>query len=139
MPCRRSASAQNRACLLPKPARAPDETRVTMKRSARHAAACAAFLPMLSTAQVAPATPDPRDAGAAVPPLQYRSAFSDYRPYDESPRADWREVNRTVDEVARKIGQGAPGASTAATTATGASGGGHGAAHGGQGGHGASR
>jgi len=73
--------------------------------------ACAALAPVLATAQ-APAL-DPLDAGAAVPPLQYRSAFSDYRAYDEPPRADWREANRTVDEVARRIGQGAPGAAPA--------------------------
>jgi hypothetical protein len=108
-----------------------------MKRSVRRAAACAAFLPVLAAAQApAPsAAPDPLDAGAAVPPLQYRSAFSGYRAYEESPRADWREVNRTVDEVARKIGQGAPGATPAATAPSGPAVG-HGAGHAGQGGHG---
>jgi len=63
---------------------------------------------MVAAAQAT--VPDPLDAGAAVPPVQYRSAFSDYRAYDESQRTDWREANRTVDEIARKIGQGAAAA-----------------------------
>ncbi len=33
-----------------------------------------------------------------VPPVHYRSAFEDYRPYREQKIAPWREVN---DEVAR--------------------------------------
>jgi hypothetical protein len=46
----------------------------------------------------------PLEANAEVPTLRYSSAFADYRPYVDVPRADWREVNRTVEEAARKSG-----------------------------------
>lgn len=44
------------------------------------------------------------DADAPVPALRHDSAFADYRRDEELPRADWREVNRIVDEAARKGG-----------------------------------
>lgn len=43
------------------------------------------------------ARPDPFDAEASVPPLAYRSAFSDYRPLADD-KVGWKEAN---DEVGR--------------------------------------
>jgi hypothetical protein len=93
----------------------------------------------------------PLEANAEVPALGYSSAFADYKPYDEAPRADWREVNRVVDEAARKSGGGhaghgaapapTPPASAAPTTPASprpapSPTGGHGGAHHGHGAHG---
>ena len=43
------------------------------------------------------APPAPTDPAAKVPPVEYRSAFADYRPQAEQPIAPWRAAN---DEVA---------------------------------------
>ena len=59
----------------------------------------AAFL--LIAASTAPATfarSDPTNAGGAVPLVQYRSPFYDYRTFGDSVRTPWRQAN---DEVAR--------------------------------------
>lgn len=40
-------------------------------------------------------TPIP-DAGASTAPIDYRSAFTGYRPYREKPLADWRGSNDQV-------------------------------------------
>jgi len=40
--------------------------------------------------------PDPRDPGAKVPPVEFRSAFEGYRPYADQDLRDWRKSN---DEV----------------------------------------
>ena len=53
--------------------------------------ALAACAPLSATAQDAK-TEQPR----ATAPLAYRSAFSDYKPYKESPLANWRALNDTV-------------------------------------------
>jgi hypothetical protein len=76
---------------------------------------CAAATLLLAAPWVAA---DPLDTGVNVPGLRYQSAFSDYRPYVEVPRADWREVNRTVEEAARQsagahAGHGAPASGVA--------------------------
>ena len=42
---------------------------------------------------------DPTDANAAVPALQYRSAFADYRANLEQPVGSWREANDTAGRV----------------------------------------
>ena len=56
--------------------------------------------------------PDPRDAQAKSPPLEYRSALEGYKPYDEVERRDWREANEEVRNAAghagHKPGQGKP-------------------------------
>jgi hypothetical protein len=44
----------------------------------------------------AQARPDPSDAKAKVPPVEYRSAFESYRPYAEPELAPWRTVNEEV-------------------------------------------
>lgn len=63
---------------------------------------------LVLAAALLPAAPwaadGPLDASAGAPAVGYSSAFADYRPYDEAARADWREVNRAVEEAARKSG-----------------------------------
>lgn len=49
----------------------------------------------------AQARPDPTDAKAKAPPVEYRSAFEGYKPYAEPELAPWRGVN---DEVRRAGG-----------------------------------
>ena len=44
----------------------------------------------------AQARPDPSDAKAKVPPVEYRSTFESYRPYAEPELAPWRAVNAEV-------------------------------------------
>lgn len=57
---------------------------------------CAAALAQAPT----PARPDPADAKAATPALQYRSAFAGYRRLDaESSPLAWREANDRVERV----------------------------------------
>ena len=49
-------------------------------------------------------TADPRDPKAPVQPAEYRSAFADYRPYNEPDIADWRTVNEEVGRVGGHLG-----------------------------------
>ena len=59
----------------------------------------AAFLLIAAcTAPTTFASSDPMNAGAVVPPVQYRSPFYDYRSFGDSVRTPWRQAN---DEVAR--------------------------------------
>jgi hypothetical protein len=93
---------------------------------------------LLAAAIVPAAVPwaaaSPLDAAADVPAIRFQSAFADYRPYDEAPRDGWREVNRVVDEAARKSTGGhagggvvpaAPAPAPASPDAGGGRGGGH--------------
>ena len=70
---------------------------------------CVAAATMIASAEAQQAQPgvapptvvrDPGDPRAAVPPFEYRSAFSRYRPNVEAEVGSWREKN---DEV-RRIG-----------------------------------
>jgi hypothetical protein len=47
---------------------------------------------------------DARAPAAKVPPLTYRSAFDEYRPYREQELASWREVNEEVARVGGHAG-----------------------------------
>ncbi len=40
--------------------------------------------------------PDPRDARAAAPAVQFSSAFEGYRPFAEQEMQDWRSANEQV-------------------------------------------
>lgn len=51
-------------------------------------------LPPMAAAQA-----DPADPAAPAPVLEYRSAFSDYKPWQEIEPADWRAVNDTVRDA----------------------------------------
>ena len=75
-------------------------------------------LPLLASAQ----TPsnDPSHANAAAAPLRYRSAFSDYKPWQDIKQGDWRAVNDTVRDAGQGGGHAghgmdAPGARSAAS------------------------
>ena len=52
----------------------------------------------------AQARPDPADAKAKAPPVEYRSAFEGYRPYAEPELAPWRAVNEEVRRVGGHLG-----------------------------------
>jgi len=52
----------------------------------------------------AQARPDPADARAKAPPVEYRSAFEGYRPYTEPELAPWRAVNEEVRQVGGHLG-----------------------------------
>jgi hypothetical protein len=56
--------------------------------------AMASCLPLLAAAQAAKT-----EAPKAAPQLTYRSAFADYKPYQDTPLANWREVNDTVAQA----------------------------------------
>lgn len=63
----------------------------------------------------AAAPPNAREAQAAVPLVEYRSAFADYKPFADQELADWRKANEEVGaaggHAAHKPGQG-PGQQT---------------------------
>lgn len=66
--------------------------------------AAASLAAVISLPMVAQAANSATDANAPVPPLRHDSAFSDYRRDEDIDRADWREVNRVVDDASRKGG-----------------------------------
>ncbi|MBI4768529.1 MAG: copper-binding protein [Deltaproteobacteria bacterium] len=43
--------------------------------------------------------PDPADPAALVPGIAYRSAFSDYRPYQEQKPLSWKQINEDVTGI----------------------------------------
>ena len=51
-----------------------------------------------ATATAAPARIDPADPNAPVPAARYRSPFSGYQPYTDTPVAPWRATNDRVRE-----------------------------------------
>lgn len=53
------------------------------------------------------ARPDPSDPRLRVPPVQYRSAFSEYQPYRDPEIANWREANEEVKEGGGHAGHAA--------------------------------
>ena len=53
--------------------------------------ALALCVPIFSAAQA-----DKGEPPKATPQLTYKSAFADYKPYQETPLADWRELNDKV-------------------------------------------
>ena len=61
------------------------------------------------------ARPDPRDARAKVPSVEFRSALEGYRPYSEPQPRDWRQANDEVGagggHLGHRPGQG-PGKAT---------------------------
>ena len=58
------------------------------------APAMALCIPLATLAQ--PATPDPGKPGATAPPLSYRSAFADYKPWQDTKPGDWKAMNDAV-------------------------------------------
>ena len=49
--------------------------------------------------------PNPLDAAAKAPPLEFRSAFEGYRPYAEPQAFDWRGANDAVRDAGGHAGQ----------------------------------
>jgi hypothetical protein len=63
----------------------------------------AVVAPIASAQQHAP-RPDPANPAAAVPALNYNSAFAGYRGYREEPLAPWRGVNEEVTRAGGHFG-----------------------------------
>ena len=91
---------------------------------------CAFAATTIATAEAQQAQPgaapptvvrDPGDPRAAVPPVEYRSAFSRYRPNVEAEVGSWREKNDDVRRFGgwRVYGREAIGDSNAAERASG--------------------
>ena len=76
------------------------------KLPSRLAPAVALCLPLLALAQAGPVEPSYSEASA--PSLRYRSAFADYRPWQDTKPGDWRAVNDNVRDAAAK-GRGRAG------------------------------
>ena len=76
--------------------------RKSMKTLQTMACAIAFAMPHVVAAQ---ANPPEKDAAATTTSqLTYKSAFHDYRPYEDVPVADWRQVNDTVRAAAAEGG-----------------------------------
>ena len=58
------------------------------------APAVALCIPPAALAQ--PANANPGKPGAAAPDLQYRSAFADYQPWQDTKPGDWKAMNDAV-------------------------------------------
>jgi hypothetical protein len=76
--------------------------RKIMKTLKTMACAIAFAVPHLVSAQATPA--ETQAATPAAAQLNFRSAFSDYKPYEDVPVADWRQVNDNVQQAATKSG-----------------------------------
>ena len=81
--------------------------RKTMKTLQTMACAIAFAVPHLVAAQANP--PENRSAATTASQLTYKSAFDDYRPYEDVPVDDWRQVNDTVRHAAKGGGHGGHG------------------------------
>ena len=69
------------------------------------ALALSVLLTALGTSAAAAQTPfNPRAPETKPPPVIYRSAFEEYRPYREPEIASWRAVNEEVARVGGHIG-----------------------------------
>ena len=51
--------------------------------------------------------PDVLDARATVPPVEFRSAFQDYRSFADPELTDWRRANEEVGAAGGHAGHGA--------------------------------
>jgi hypothetical protein len=80
--------------------------------------AMALCLPLATLAQ-----PAGTAASASAPPLQYRSAFADYKPWQDIKPADWRALNESVKGsgmagmAGHSMGASAPAAAGASASA----------------------
>ena len=81
---------------------APQMIRKTMKTFQTMACAIAFAMPHVVAAQANP--PENPAAATAAPQLTFKSAFDNYKPYEDVPVADWRQVNETVRDAAAKGG-----------------------------------
>jgi hypothetical protein len=76
--------------------------RKSMKILQTMACAVAFAVPHVAAARANP--PENRSAATTTSQLTYQSAFQDYRPYEDVPVADWRQVNDTVRDAGTKGG-----------------------------------
>ena len=76
--------------------------RKSMKTLHTMACAIAFAVPRVVAAQAN--LPENPSAATTTPQLTYESAFQDYRPHEDVPVADWRQVNNTVRQAATKGG-----------------------------------
>lgn len=60
--------------------------------------------PSVIAAQTPAAAPDPANPAAAVPGIQYESAFAGYQPFREEKLQDWRALNDEVGRAGGHIG-----------------------------------
>ena len=60
--------------------------------------------PVVIAAQTPASAPDPADPAAAVPGIQYESAFAGYQPFREEKLQDWRALNDEVGRAGGHIG-----------------------------------
>ena len=83
--------------------------------------------------------PDPADSKAKAPPTEYRSAFTDYKPFAEQEPSGWREANEEVGaaggHAGHRPGQGPAAQRSKPQPETPATSGGAAPNDGGQGGH----
>ena len=79
--------------------------------NANHLCLLLAALISAASANAAQPLPGSTDPKAAVPSMQYESAFSDYRPYREPPTAPWQDLNGEVARIGGHAGSmgSAPG------------------------------
>lgn len=63
------------------------------------------------------AQPKPADPAVSAPGLKYQSAFSDYKPWQETPASDWKAVNETVKGGSTAQGHASHGTSAPASPA----------------------
>lgn len=73
-----------------------------MSAQLRRVHVCTLLL-ILSTSTMA-AAPGPERPEATVPPVDDRSAFTDYTPFRPSELAGWREVNDTARQLGGHLG-----------------------------------
>lgn len=66
----------------------------------RLAPAMVLCLPLLALAQAGRL--DPADPKASAPVLRYQSAFSDYKPWQDTKPGSWRAINDRVRDAAAK-------------------------------------
>ncbi len=59
--------------------------------------------------------PDPRNAQAVVPGIEYRSAFSDYKRYRDPAIGDWRAANDEVGRLGGHMGHTSAGRNESST------------------------
>jgi hypothetical protein len=76
--------------------------RKSMKTLHTMACAIAFAVPRVVAAQAN--LPENPSAATTTPQLTYESAFQDYRPHEDVPVADWRQVNDTVRQATTKGG-----------------------------------
>lgn len=61
--------------------------------------ALVAFIATQALAQTTTVPLDPNDSKVAVPPVNYRSAFANYRTFRDEKVSDWKSANDAVGQI----------------------------------------